>query len=120
MIKNLMKRAFLVFSVAALLAIAHTSFRSSTTFAQGGFDYMCDAWEETCDNGSGDWWDSGGGGDGGDPTGGANYYCPYPDGCSSFGCHAVSYTNTTQVCSTYAVVDGASCPGTLTCKKVGS
>lgn len=116
----LKKNFYALILVVVLAAIAAVRLPSTTAFAQGGFGYMCDAWEESCDDGSGDWWDTGGGGGGGGDFGGGNYICPYPEGCGSLGCHSTIANPTQQTCSTYPVVEGARCPGTLNCRKVGS
>lgn len=98
MIKSPMRRAFLLVLVFALLSVTSGSFHKPTQ-AQGDWDYMCDAWEQSCDDGSGDWWNSGGGGGGGGES--AVWICPNSDKCGNFGCHPRSIADPTQVCSRY-------------------
>jgi len=114
MIKSLMRRAYLLVLALVLVGAAFASFHRSTVLAQGGFDYMCNAWEETCDNGSGDPYGGGGGGGGGSP--GGAWKCPNSDVCGNFGCHERSYVDHTQICSRYNF-DGvpANCSSPVNC-----
>lgn len=113
MIKDLMKRAGLLVFTLVLVGAAFVTLYQKTALAQGGFDYMCDAWEQTCDNGSGDWSGAGGGGGGG----GTLWKCPDPLVCGNFGCHPRSIADPTQVCSRYKLdPDGpGSCPSPVNC-----
>lgn len=113
MIRLIRKRAPLMLAALALIAAAFVVL-SPRTAAQGGFQYMCDAWEQSCDDGSGS--NTGDGSGGG--SGGSNYLCPAPDGCVHFGCHDRSSQDHTQVCNTYkGSGDGpAVCPSVLNCK----
>jgi hypothetical protein len=115
MISFIGKRARLFLATLLLVGAAFVVF-STHTSAQGGFGYMCDAWEQTCDDGSGDilpGGESGGGGGGG----GSAYYCPSSEWCGNFGCHRRSDTDSTQICSQYKIGSGpGTCPSPINCK----
>jgi hypothetical protein len=96
MIRLVVKRASLLLAALTLIGAAFVVF-SPRTAAQGGFGYMCDAWEQSCDDGSGIL--PGGGGTAGGGSG-SDYLCPAPTGCVHFGCHNRSSQDTTQVCNT--------------------
>jgi len=49
---------------------------------------------------------------------GGPYYCPSPSGCGNFGCHARSIADPTQICDTYPIFFGASCPSPINCRQV--
>lgn len=110
---RIMRRIYSLVLAFALVGAALGSFHQSTAHAQGGFGYMCDAWEESCDDGSGGPWNGGGGG-GGDST--TVWKCPDSQKCGNFGCHAKSIADHTQVCSRY-LLEGAtgSCPSPVNC-----
>lgn len=94
--KSLIRRASGLVLVLALVGSAFVRFHS-TVLAQGDFGYMCNAWEESCDNGSGGSYGGPGSGAGG--TGG--WVCPDSQTCGNFGCHARSIADPTQICSRY-------------------
>ncbi|MDT5122934.1 MAG: hypothetical protein QOC96_2416 [Acidobacteriota bacterium] len=107
MIKFISKRLslFLLASMLIGMILITVSHRAA---AQGGFGYMCDAWEEYCDDGSGDF---GGGGTGSGGGSSGSYYCPDPTGCGDFGC---SGNGSTQVCVLYKLDPNSpgTCPAT--------
>lgn len=114
MVKLYGKRTLLFLSVLVLVGAAFVLF-SPGTAAQGGFDYMCNSWEQTCDDGSGD---IAPGGESGGGTGGGYYYCPSPEWCGNFGCRPRSETDPTLVCSQYKIGSGpGTCPSPINCKK---
>jgi hypothetical protein len=83
MIKLIRTRVWL-FALAAILVAG--MFGVFSSFAQGGFGYMCDASQESCDDGSGGF--GGGGASGGGGGGGATVTCvTIPAGCASYGCN---------------------------------
>jgi hypothetical protein len=73
MTKLIGKRISPLLLASALIGLMFIS-ASRRAAAQGGFGYMCDAWEESCDDGSGDF----GGGSGGSGSGGGKWMCPAP------------------------------------------
>ncbi len=86
MIKSMMRRAYLLVLASALVGAGVGSFHQSTALGQGGIGGICNAWEETCDDGSGGPWDSGGDSGGGDSSG--SHYCKtVPPHCISLGCN---------------------------------
>jgi hypothetical protein len=102
MIKLMGTRAWLLALAAILVAAMFGAFNS---FAQGGgFGYMCDAWEQDCDDGSGGFGSGGSGGPGG---GGGTVSCvTIPPGCASLGCNGNPGHYT---CSLYVNQQGATC-----------
>lgn len=113
MIKNLKRRAFLLALSLLLIGAAMPAFHHQST-ARAGFDYMCDAWEESCDDGSGGY-----GGGGGGSGGSAGWVCPTNNGaCASFGCNPRSIVDPTQVCSRW-VLQGQTgpCPSPVNCTR---
>ncbi len=96
---RIMRRFYLLVLAAALVGAAFGSFHQSTVFAQGDWGYMCDSWEQSCDDGSGDWWESDGDGGGGGGTPHGPWVCPDMDRCNSLGCNPRSYLDQTMVCS---------------------
>lgn len=107
MIKFISKRISLLL-LAAMLGLTLFAVSRHAT-AQGGFQYMCDAWEESCDDGSGDF---GGGSSGG--GGGVKPYCAVPEAginggriCKADGCRlAPNYPNTYVCDYKYQKADG--------------
>jgi hypothetical protein len=85
--RRVMRRVYLLVLASALVGAAFGSFHQSAVSAQG-FGYMCDAWEESCDNGSGSY--SGGGGTGSGGSGPRWTCITVPAGCISFGCNGGS------------------------------
>lgn len=116
MVRHIGKRVPLILATLVLVGAAFFAF-SPRTAAQGGFGYMCDAWEQSCDDGSGgNLGDGGGGGGGGGATGG--YYCKTNEWCGNFGCHDRSTIDHTQVCNLYKIGDGpGTCPSVINCTK---
>ena len=118
---RIMKRLCLLALASALVGAALGSFHQSTVFAQGGFGYMCNAWEETCDDGSGDPWggDSGGGGD----PANSGWYCPIAGvtvdqkTCTSTGCRAYSTAYPVQVCVFRSSDGHGGCPPLERCQR---
>jgi hypothetical protein len=116
MIKSVIRRASLLVLVSALVGAALGSRHQSTALAD--WEYMCDAWEETCD-GSGDPWGGGGGGGGG---GSAGWYCPIgvvtvgSKTCTSTGCRAYSPSYPTQVCVFRSSDGQGGCPPLEQCQ----
>jgi len=110
MLKSLTRRAISLMLFSALVGAVSGGFHPTTVHGQGGFEYMCNAWEETCDDGSGDY---GGGGGGG---GGTSYTCPSPQWCSNLGCHAKSISDHTQICTQSKNDDSPfTCPTPINC-----
>lgn len=117
MIRLIGKRASLILAVLVLIGATFIVL-SPRTAAQGGFGYMCDAWEQSCDDGSGDWWNTGGGGGGGGGSTGGAYYCKTNEWCGNFGCHDRTSIDHTQVCNLYKIGDGpGTCPSVINCTK---
>jgi hypothetical protein len=114
MTKSLMRRASLLVFVLALIGATVPNFHQSTALAD--FDYMCDSWEESCDDGSGG---TGGGTGSGSGSGGAGWLCPTNNGsCASFGCNPRSYADPTQVCSRWLIQgQSGSCPSPVNCTR---
>jgi hypothetical protein len=113
MIRLIGKRASLLLVALTLIGAAFVVL-SPRTAAQGGFQYMCDAWEQSCDDGSGGNLGDGGGSGGG----GGGYYCKANEWCGNFGCHDKSYVDHTQVCNLYKIGDGpGTCPSQINCTK---
>jgi hypothetical protein len=109
--RRIIRRVYLLVLASALVGAAFGSFHRSTVFADG-FDYMCDASQESCDDGSG----SGGGGSstpGG--GGGGAYTCPTVAGCGNWGCYANSQG--VQTCALYNLEGSTHCTGTRTCTR---
>jgi hypothetical protein len=103
MIKLIGTRVWL-FALAAILVAG--TFGAFSSFAQGGFGYMCDAWEESCDDGSGIFGSGGGSGGGGSGNPGTPTCVTIPAGCMSFGCNGNPGHYT---CSLSVQQQGATC-----------
>ena len=113
MFKDLMKKSSLLVLTLPLAGAVFASLHQNTVLAQDGFDYMCDAWEQSCDNGDPTTGGDSGGGDGQTKP----WKCPDPLVCGNFGCHPRSIADTTQVCSRYKLdPDGpGTCPSPVNC-----
>ena len=111
MIKSLKRRAFLLVVVSALVGAALPSFHQQST-ALADWEYMCDSWEQSCDDGSGG---GPGGGNGGGGSGG--WMCPTNNNtCGTLvGCHPRTTTDPTQVCSRYNLEGQTGCTSPVNC-----
>lgn len=117
MIRLIGKRASLMLAALALIGLAFVVF-SPRSAAQGDFGYMCDAWEQSCDDGSGGI-GGGSGGSGGGSSGG--WWCRTDEWCGNFGCRNKSPIDTTQVCNLYKIGDGpGTCPPVINCVRAPS
>ena len=115
---RLIKKRLSLMLVALALVMATFVVLSPRTAAQGGFGYMCDAWEQSCDDGSGILPGGVGTAGGGGSTGG--YYCKTNDWCGNWGCHEKSSIDHTIVCDLYKIGnDPGTCPSQINCTKTG-
>jgi hypothetical protein len=110
MIKLVLRRTFLFLLSATLVAATLGAFHPKSV--KGDWDYMCNAWEESCEEGG-----TGGPG-GGNGSGGDNgHYCAVPSvtvngvTCTASGCKVYSSAHPVFVCD-YRTTGGTSagCP----------